>query len=353
MTNLSRAITGHKSGHHKGEQMTLSDFLSIINPIKTEASAGQFMYSLFDNFIRDPSPSERELEDPNNHETFFNPFRKHYTNIDTLKKIANGSRNLSSACASELCNLYDNDKLEGFFSERSDDYTDVCAQIQKHGFELIEDDTGPDHITTLCKLLYKIIYNIANEKLETLPPLEKLCVKSLHEDAFKRSYVKENTIYIGSHKISFPYDISDIKKDDSLPYVYALLEVYSEKTGIEYKTVEELESNPRLLAHFNDQKRKYLLAEAMSHNVRDLFIDAEENLTLLKNELNELLRCVFVDLNAHNGYTRLTNALTLASSAQLNSTILLNIKGLVCQGERLGLCHILVNDKYITSWVEV
>ena len=160
---------------------------------------------------------------------------------------------------------------------------------------------------------------------------------------------------IGSHKIRLPFSIQDVEKDKrkDLPYLVSLLEVYSEKTGIQYKDPDELKGVPALWRHFKDQQKAYYSAEAMSRSVRDLFADGEENLKALKDEVFSAIKIAYYSFNINDGLTRLEEVLKLAVTTQFNSTILLNIRGLIDVEAKKGICHILINDKYITSWVEV
>lgn len=53
-----------------------------------------------------------------------------------------------------------------------------------------------------------------------------------------------------------------------------------------------------------------------------------------------------------NGYRRLLEVLKKISDVQLTKSKLSLIKNLIGNLERLGIVHILVNDKTITSWVD-
>lgn len=61
----------------------------------------------------------------------------------------------------------------------------------------------------------------------------------------------------------------------------------------------------------------------------------------------------YVDLSLDDSYQRLKNVLEIATKANLNSTILFNIRGLVTVKEKKGICHILVNEGRIKSWEEI
>lgn len=58
----------------------------------------------------------------------------------------------------------------------------------------------------------------------------------------------------------------------------------------------------------------------------------------------------YVDLSLDDSYQRLKNVLEIATKANLNSTILFNIRGLITVKEKKVICHILVNEGRIKSW---
>lgn len=91
----------------------------------------------------------------------------------------------------------------------------------------------------------------------------------------------------------------------------------------------------------------------MRRSVRDLFADGEKHFDILKDEIFDSIYETYVDLTLDDGYQRLKNILEIVTKANLNSTILLNIKGLVTIKEKKGICHILVNEGRIKSWVAV
>ena len=333
--------------------MTLSEYLKLLKPIQTERAVGDFMCEFLGRSIRKPSKAEQRLEASG--EKIYNPIKRHYTSLDSLKKIANGSSKLSKACAAELCELFSVDECEGFIVERRDDMDFIKRGLLAAGFEVTLSDGEENVPTVVARLLYKILTDISRGVYNTKPPLEPLDTKTLQEDAFKNAFVKNEVLQIGSHKIRLPFSIQDVEKDKrkDLPYLVSLLEVYSEKTGIQYKDPDELKGVPALWRHFKDQQKAYYSAEAMSRSVRDLFADGEENLKALKDEVFSAIKIAYYSFNINDGLTRLEEVLKLAVTTQFNSTILLNIRGLIDVEAKKGICHILINDKYITSWVEV
>lgn len=325
--------------------MNLKDYINMIIKLKTESKNGDFLLSIIDAFIRDPFDNEK-IE---------NPLLK-YESTETLRGICNGNKSLKRECASEIYNLYSKDKMMNFFYQRTDNFEDFKETLLKFGFEIdINEDNDEDVPSTLADLLAKIIEDISKGNSHTYPPLRKINIHTLDKDAFKNVYIKDNYLHINGEVIELPnhFNSENFRIDSKLPYVIELLKVYSKLSGTNIPTVKELKTHPKYEKHFNEQSKCYYSAEAMKRAVRDLFIDGEEHFKILKDEIYNSIYETYIDFTLDDGYERLKNVLEIVTKANLNSSILLNIKGLVTIKERKGICHILVNEGRIKSWVEV
>lgn len=94
----------------------------------------------------------------------------------------------------------------------------------------------------------------------------------------------------------------------------------------------------------------YYYAENMRNSIKTLFSDGEEHFNILKEEIFDSIYETYEDLSQINSYQKLKNVLEMVIKATLNSSILLNIKGLITTKEKKGICHILVNEGRIRSW---
>lgn len=327
--------------------MKFCDYFKMIIGMKHEATNADFLRAITENFIREPYKNELYLD------IDFNPIEKYYDNDETLKSICNGNTNMNKACAAELYSLYDKEKLIGFFSNREYNFEPYKELIIANGFKIEIVDGDEDILATMADLLAKIFHDISEGKKESFPPLQKLNIKVLENDAFKQAYIKENCIFIEGQCIHLPFTVNEIKDNEELPYVKELLKVYSEKIGVKINSINELNQYKDCLFHFNRQRRSYFSAEAIKRSVRDLFADGQDNFKLIQDEMFSAVEEVYFNVDTKDGYTRLSNVLNMALKANLNSTILLNIRGLITAEERKGICHILVNDGVIHSWVEV
>ena len=62
---------------------------------------------------------------------------------------------------------------------------------------------------------------------------------------------------------------------------------------------------------------------------------------------------VYFDENHETGYVRLQEVLKKITSTELAKSNLINIKGFISNRTRKGVCHILVDDERIKSWVNI
>ncbi len=88
----------------------------------------------------------------------------------------------------------------------------------------------------------------------------------------------------------------------------------------------------------------------MRNSIKTLFSDGEEHFNILKEEIFDSIYETYEDLSQINSYQKLKNVFEMVIKATLNSSILLNIKGLITTKEKKGICHILVNEGRIRSW---
>lgn len=138
-----------------------------------------------------------------------------------------------------------------------------------------------------------------------------------------------------------------------LPYIYALCEVYAEKISqaVTPDTVDSL--SPPLRKHFADQRKSYYSAESIQRSVREVFADGEQQFDVLKNDAYEGIEPTYYDDSYATGYDRLRAVLDKITSTTLSKSSLMNIVGLIGNLEKKGVCHLLVNDERIKSWVNL
>ena len=139
-------------------------------------------------------------------------------------------------------------------------------------------------------------------------------------------------------------DINETK----LPYINALCEVYSEQLDKEVTPNATGDLPDKLKRHLEIQRQAYFEAKSVQHSVRDAFVDGERQFDALKDDAFDGIEMVY-----ETGYARLKDVLKKITDTELTKSNLVNIKGLITNQGRKGVCHILVDDERIKSWVNI
>lgn len=165
----------------------------------------------------------------------------------------------------------------------------------------------------------------------------------------------KHTIYLGNEEIRIPVELEseELLSKQDLPYIYALCDVYAEKLSKSI-TPDTLDSMPASeIKDLERQKQAFYGAEYLHRAVRDVFADGEQQFQNLKNDAYQGIEMTYYDPSHKNGYDRLRAVLEKITCITLNKSNLVNIIGMIGNLEKKGICHILVNDDVIRSWVNV
>ena len=164
---------------------------------------------------------------------------------------------------------------------------------------------------------------------------------------------KARTIFIGNEIITLPIELTDAVDSKELPCFHALCEVYAEKIK-RTVTPDMIDSLPPGLRHnYSEQQRAFFSVENMYHSMREVFADGEEQFESLKTDAYDGISHIYYDDSFATGYDRLIAVLNNIVNVPLSKSALTNIIGLIGNLEKKGICHILVNDDVIKSWVNI
>lgn len=162
-------------------------------------------------------------------------------------------------------------------------------------------------------------------------------------------------IYLGTDEIVLPVQLvpQSVLAAHELPYINALCEVYAEKISQEV-TPDSIDTLPPMYKrHFAEQRKAYYSAESVHRSVREVFADGEQQFSALKDDAYDGIEPTYYDDNYATGYDRLRAVLEKITSTTLTKSALVNIIGLISNLEKKGICHMLVNDERIRSWVVI
>lgn len=141
-------------------------------------------------------------------------------------------------------------------------------------------------------------------------------------------------------------------RNDEFKYLNALCQAYSDRLGMTI-SIDNIDSCPkkRFRNDFNDERNYYNSVQSRIRGVREIFSDVDEQYDVLKKEAYEGIKETYLD-DYPDGFKRLMEVLKKITSTSLNRSQLVKLD-IIGNAERKGLCHVLVNDGYIKSWVDV
>ena len=229
----------------------------------------------------------------------------------------------------------------------------LCADLAKYGVKCTTDNVDETCAEIFCSIIKAELQKLPginpnpfegrNEVGEVVPPVP-----------IQPARFVDGAVYLPSgeaiklHPSLKPHgDINEA----TLPYIHALCEVYSERLEREVTPDTAGELPEKLQQHLKRQREAYFDAKSIQHSVRDAFVDGEQQFDALKDDAYDGIEMVYFDEDHETGYVRLQEVLKKITSTELAKSNLVNIKGFISNRTRKGICHILVDDERIKSWV--
>lgn len=315
----------HFMHHHYVESMTSGDFVKV----------------LFDA-IFDESELDRDE---------FNPLYK--LSRPTLESYYNGRRKISQKIASSITPRISEVTFSDFVDQYSvDALTYMADELVDYGFDVKVDEVG----TAIADIFSQMIRKRAQGFSDDVTSLSYKRVQSAKrlKDVDPASIERRgDKLHVAGEVISlYPFKMTEESMEQELGYIRALYEVYAEKLGKEKFTFEDAVSLPKNIAeNHKEQREAYCRALTVERSVRDIFDDGDDEFELLKDDAWHGINTTYWQ-QFPDGYARLNAVLEKITNTTLNGSVLSQMKGLINNIEKKGICHILVNDGVITSWVE-
>ena len=326
-------------------------FHEIAGELKTymdpTGRGGDFVIALVGDTLRDPMTEEEEQMELNDE---FNPLASRMS-INMLDQILEGKKFISTARAGLICSRYDGQDFADEIDNLYDADKEHLRTFLKHRGIIVDiEELGSaiqDILNQIFHGLSKGIHDI-DIKLTIHDP--KPSIKNLAED---RIYCENGKLYIDGDVIELPIKLSDAQiYDFEADYISALCDAYAEALSRDSVTVDDIPALPKKYqTNFYDQRKAYLSAESIQRSISEVYDDGENQFDILKADAYDGIKTTYFD-DYDNGYRRLLEVLKKISDVQLTKSKLSLIKNLIGNLERLGIVHILVNDKTMTSWVD-
>ena len=143
-------------------------------------------------------------------------------------------------------------------------------------------------------------------------------------------------VYLGSEEITLPVQLvpQDELDPNELPYIDALCEVYAERI----QRAVSPDAIPReFRRHYANQRKAYF----------------ETQFKALKSDAYEGIEATYFSDRHTTGFDRLEAVLEKITNTSLSGSALMNVVGLISNLEKKGICHMMVNDGNIKSWVKI
>lgn len=140
-----------------------------------------------------------------------------------------------------------------------------------------------------------------------------------------------------------------------LPYKSALYEIYTVKLGKKINDQNMKQEVPRnIVSHFDRQQRDFNDAAWYEHSLRDTVADFDNQFSLLKQDpYDGIEETYYNDEYGNNDMKRLREVQNKIISITLDLSNLKNIDNILSNNIKKELCHLMVNDKLIKSWVDI
>ena len=309
---------------------------------------GEFVRLLVGLSLRPPMTEEEEMTDYL-HE--YNPLEKNIS-INMLDQIFEGrNKYISKDRARIICSLYDGaeiaDRIDALFDGSKEH---LQKFLYAKGLVVEIDELGSAVQDILDQIFHGLSKGIHDVEIRLTIHDPKPSIKNLAGD---RIYCEEGKLYIDGDVIELPINLSEAQiYDFEEGYISALCDAYAEALSRETVTVDDLPKLPKKYqTNFYEQRKAYLGAESIQRSIREVYDDGANQFDILKEDAFSGIKTTYYD-DHDNGYRRLLEVLKKISDVQLTKSKLMTIKNLIGNLERLGIVHILVNDRRIKSWVD-
>lgn len=300
--------------------------------------------------MRDPS-SEKEILDEADDK--YNPLAS--LGANALSKLYNGDRPISKKNAAIIHGRFDKTKfIDEIYGLPDDSKESLSQAVCEFGIK-----STVDNVDEVCADIFgQLIYNLSlgyKEITITAAIKRDSSGKRISEVPITIVYFEDGKLHIGGETIELPEQLAppdDIEPHEQA-YINALCNAYADALSRECVTKNDIDTLPkRYQVDFTEQRKSYYSAESIQRSVREIYDDGENQFNILKDDAYEGIKETYWGTYP-NGYERLRAVLIKITSTTLDKSKLSLIKNLIGNLEKKGICHILVNDDKIKSWVDI
>lgn len=309
----------------------------------------EFMSNLLNLFVEDSAEDDPRFEQ-------FSGF----TNKSTITKIFSGKRKFPKDIADFILSNNDKSKFIDLISQLSYDTSNEIKEILTD--KGLYCPQNMDLSDTLADIFMMFLRAASDKKDE----IDLKCINTSEEAALRNNKrpvplelseysPDDNVINIGNEHIKLPPGLKkpkEIQQKSESPYIKALLEIYSENKNTVSSLTNLDELPPKCKNHLEKQRAEFYSSESIARIARETFSDGEAQFKRLEKEAYDGIEPTYHS-SCPNGKERLRIVQDKITSTTLSASKLANIAGLINNEAKKGLCHKLVNDNYIKSWVNI
>ena len=323
--------------------MKFCDFVQLMHQnYEAKTNAGEFVAVLIDAIL-DDAALEKDSSNP-------------IYGLGKSTKEAYYSERLpiSQKKAAAITPRIDEAKFADFVNTYSfDALNHMKDKMAEFGFDVDPSDVGQACANILAQIIRRRAEGLSDDvtilnyqRMEAGKKLKNIAPATIERRGDKLHISGE---IITIHQALVPDDVGKHELD----YIRALYEAYAQKLNRETFTADDIPSLPKRYAqNYKEQRMAYYSAVSIERSVRDIFDDGEDEFDRLKEDAWHGINTTYWK-DYEDGYTRLNAVLEKITSTTLDSSVLSQMRNLIGNLEKKGICHILVNDGVIESWVNV
>jgi len=273
---------------------------------------------------------------------------------NTLGKIFRGDDAVSQNDASKIISFFNPvGFIDRFDALPEDTKEKMISDFQKKGIKFGESEASEILVAEFKEIVFSIAQGSQGSTSQNVPRVDARG-RLIGEIAPTSVFLDRtaNMIVIGETKIKVtPILMTDEIRPEEQKYIAALLEAYAELKHTEKLTIEDLMHDYCFLYEdLQNQRQFFFDAASVYQAVRDAFQDGDQEFDILKKEAYEGIRETYIGQYS-DGFERLRQVLIKITNTSFQRTELVKFTHLIGNSEKKGICHMLVEDKRIRSWV--
>lgn len=325
--------------------MDFGEFLQMLYKYRQNGeSRAEFVRVITDACIPEEAYEEKRIE--------VNPVYGYQSRM--LQLIFNGEHPIGSDKASVLLGVLDRQQFETYFDSFPYDALEGLKQdLFDHGFDVDHANVAKACSSILDQCVRQMAAGIREVKVERLDFEAREQGRSVRNIDPASISFKDGKLYVHGETIMIDMSLmTEQEADETLRYVAALCEAYADALGRDAVSPDEIEQLPkRFRDNYAEQNKAYFLADSIRHRVRETFpADGADEFENLKADMWAGVSSTY-QMSYKDAFERLLHVLEKSTLISLSS-VLVQIRNLINNYARKGICHILVNDGVIPSWVQ-